>query len=312
MQEYENKVINALKTYFIPPLRADFDSASGISDILTGGRERILTSLLRFTSFLAIIGIASILDNLISKRRWDLIGFYLLMVFSVWFISFQRKIGYRLRLLFFLAIIYVLALVDLAFFGIAEDCRLYLFAFSVLATIFLGWKAGIAAIFVSELTFVTIAWQISIDNIVITASFIENHVPSIMNIFVFALTFLMITGVVVSAVSAVMREVEIAWQNERQAVTIIQNDRDRLEIRVAERTKDLQHKNAKLEAALEDIKTLKGMLPICAQCKKIRDDKGYWNQIESYIYEHSEAEFSHSICPDCARKFYPDLDLHED
>lgn len=306
------KMINALKTYFIPPVRTDFESASDISDILTRGFERILTSLLRFTSFLAIFGIASILDNLISKRRWDLLGFYLVMAFSVWFISFQRKIDYSLRLFFFLAITYVLALVDLVFFGVAEDCRLYLFAFSVLVTIFLGWKAGIAAIIVSELTFVTIAWQIVAGNLVITASVIENHVPTIMSIFLFALMFLMITGIVVSAVSAVMRELEIAWHNERQAVTKIQLERDRLEIRVAERTNELQNKNIRLEAALKDIKTLKGMFPICSQCKKIRDDKGYWNQIETYIREHSEAEFSHSICPDCARKLYPDLDLYKD
>ncbi len=59
-----------------------------------------------------------------------------------------------------------------------------------------------------------------------------------------------------------------------------------------------------LEEALGHIKTLKGMLPICAGCKKIRDDSGYWNQIESYISDHSEAEFSHSICPECANKLY--------
>ena len=57
----------------------------------------------------------------------------------------------------------------------------------------------------------------------------------------------------------------------------------------------------------EEIKVLRGFLPICASCKKIRDDKGYWNQIESYIRDHSEAEFSHSICPDCAKKLYPDM-----
>jgi uncharacterized paraquat-inducible protein A len=62
-----------------------------------------------------------------------------------------------------------------------------------------------------------------------------------------------------------------------------------------------------LREALSKIKTLSGMLPICASCKKIRDDKGYWNQIESYIKRHSEAEFSHSICPECAKKMYPDL-----
>jgi hypothetical protein len=60
------------------------------------------------------------------------------------------------------------------------------------------------------------------------------------------------------------------------------------------------------EKALDDIKILKGLLPICASCKQIRDDKGYWNQIEHYIHEHSEAEFSHGLCPDCARKLYPD------
>ena len=66
----------------------------------------------------------------------------------------------------------------------------------------------------------------------------------------------------------------------------------------------------KLEAALARIKTLGGMLPICSHCKKIRDDKGYWNQVESYIHEHTDAEFSHSICPDCAKKHYPDLDVY--
>jgi CheY-like chemotaxis protein len=62
-----------------------------------------------------------------------------------------------------------------------------------------------------------------------------------------------------------------------------------------------------LKAALDKVKLLSGFLPICASCKKIRDDKGYWNQIEVYIREHSEAEFSHGLCPDCARKLYPDL-----
>lgn len=63
---------------------------------------------------------------------------------------------------------------------------------------------------------------------------------------------------------------------------------------------------AKLKEALAKIKTLSGILPICSSCKKIRDDRGYWNQVEAYVRDHSEAEFSHSICPDCARKLYPD------
>jgi len=66
-----------------------------------------------------------------------------------------------------------------------------------------------------------------------------------------------------------------------------------------------------LQDSLVKIKTLRGLLPICASCKKIRDDKGYWNQIEAYIRDHSEAEFSHSICPVCMKKLYPDFSNEE-
>ena len=101
-----------------------------------------------------------------------------------------------------------------------------------------------------------------------------------------------------------------------------------LEQRVTERTAELSEANKKLAAeitehkrteeekvqtiaelknALLQIKQLSGLLPICASCKKIRDDKGYWKQIEIYIRDHSEAEFSHSICPECKKKLYPEL-----
>jgi PAS domain S-box-containing protein len=71
----------------------------------------------------------------------------------------------------------------------------------------------------------------------------------------------------------------------------------------------LKEERDKLVNALTEIKTLSGMLPICAKCKKIRDDKGYWNQIEGYIQQHSDAQFSHAICPACAKTLYPDLEV---
>lgn len=61
------------------------------------------------------------------------------------------------------------------------------------------------------------------------------------------------------------------------------------------------------EKALHEVRILRGFLPICASCKKIRDDNGYWTQIERYIKDHSEAEFTHSICPNCAKRLYPDF-----
>lgn len=69
---------------------------------------------------------------------------------------------------------------------------------------------------------------------------------------------------------------------------------------------ELTSKVEELRAALEQIKTLRGMLPICANCKKIRNDQGYWKQVEVYIAEHSDVTFTHGICPDCLRKLYPD------
>ncbi len=63
---------------------------------------------------------------------------------------------------------------------------------------------------------------------------------------------------------------------------------------------------AELQEALANIKVLRGLLPICSHCKKIRDDKGYWKQVEVYLREHTDAQFSHGLCPECLRKLYPE------
>ena len=66
-----------------------------------------------------------------------------------------------------------------------------------------------------------------------------------------------------------------------------------------------------LQEALESVEQLKGFLPICASCRKIRDDQGYWNQIDTYLRTHSELKFSHSICPECTKKLYPGVEIAE-
>ncbi len=68
----------------------------------------------------------------------------------------------------------------------------------------------------------------------------------------------------------------------------------------------IQRESRQRKEALAEVKVLSGMLPICMSCKKIRDDQGYWNQIEGYIREHSDAEFSHGLCPVCVKKLYPE------
>jgi PAS domain S-box-containing protein len=69
----------------------------------------------------------------------------------------------------------------------------------------------------------------------------------------------------------------------------------------------LEEERRRLQQALDEVRTLRGIVPICANCKNIRDDKGYWNQVEKYVSDHTEAKFSHGICPDCAEKLYPQL-----
>ena len=69
---------------------------------------------------------------------------------------------------------------------------------------------------------------------------------------------------------------------------------------------------AELRQALEQIKTLRGIVPICSNCKKIRDDEGFWNQVEVYVRDHTEAVFSHGMCPECMQQLYPEFPADTD
>ncbi|HVN49442.1 MAG TPA: two-component regulator propeller domain-containing protein, partial [Bacteroidota bacterium] len=80
-------------------------------------------------------------------------------------------------------------------------------------------------------------------------------------------------------------------------------------LRVWQLLKREKELKARIDEALANIKVLGGLIPICANCKKIRDDKGYWDHLEGYIQSHSEAHFTHGICPDCAKKLYPNLSI---
>jgi septal ring factor EnvC (AmiA/AmiB activator) len=99
---------------------------------------------------------------------------------------------------------------------------------------------------------------------------------------------------------------EITERTRSQEELLLQNQElERLNTQLTTTKDNLESANEKLERALISIKQLSGMIPICASCKKIRNDEGYWEQIEAYIRDHSEAEFSHSICPECAERLYP-------
>ncbi|NVN93187.1 MAG: response regulator transcription factor [Desulfuromonadales bacterium] len=86
--------------------------------------------------------------------------------------------------------------------------------------------------------------------------------------------------------------------------------RARVEVgrRMVEIQDELVHKVDELRRALDQIKTLRGILPICMNCKMIRDDQGYWSEVEVYVRDHTEADFSHGLCPKCMKKLYPEFE----
>jgi len=90
--------------------------------------------------------------------------------------------------------------------------------------------------------------------------------------------------------------------DKKYIITAVRDIRER-----KKNEREREHLISELKDALAKVKTLKGLLPICSSCKKIRDDKGYWNRIETYIESHSEADFTHGICPECMQKLYPEL-----
>ena len=94
--------------------------------------------------------------------------------------------------------------------------------------------------------------------------------------------------------------VSLFFGGKRVVCTMV---RDLTERKLAEQEREkLIHE---LQEALANVKTLRGLVPICANCKKIRDDKGYWQQVETYVRDHSEAIFSHGLCPECIKDLFP-------
>lgn len=136
----------------------------------------------------------------------------------------------------------------------------------------------------------------------------------------------LLSRLIVSVFACPFLYLYLTWQNKkmggvienRPVLAILRQVAEmRLELNLAhkeiERRIKVEKENEeliqKLQAAISEVKTLRGFLPICAGCKKIRDDEGYWKQIEQYVQEHSEARFSHSLCPECLKRLYPSIKL---
>jgi hypothetical protein len=122
------------------------------------------------------------------------------------------------------------------------------------------------------------------------------------------------TGMIEAVYKLALADGRTLWLKDQAEIELYPEDRTSLSLGcLTEVTKEMEAAEERerlvlaLQEALANVKQLSGLLPICASCKKIRDDQGYWNQIEEYIRKHSDADFTHGFCPACMEKLYPEL-----
>lgn len=226
--------------YLIPPIPQKSSTQMDLNLGLAQERERILTGLLRAVTILGLVTVMAIIPAVIRNGYWTLFGIYTLGIGLVIVATVNRQLAYQLRAGLFLWLIYMVGLLDLLNFGLAEDGRIYLFGFCAAAVILMGMPIGLAALGLSLLTIGLTGWLISTGRF---QTFNPSHIPTppltIETVIITSLVFLLITGLVMAALHALLRSFEIAWQREHTATKTLQDERNLLEVRVIERTQEL-------------------------------------------------------------------------
>jgi hypothetical protein len=148
-----------------------------------------------------------------------------------------------------------------------------------------------------------------VGKIEITASLMPMLIKTAL-LFLFVLPFGLVAFAAICYVP--LRQIDRAEKAEQESKEKLQRAYEELRVEIEERKlaeAEREKLIVELREALSEVKQLSSLLPICASCKKIRDDKGYWNQLEQYLHEHSGIVFTHGICPECAKKLYPNINF---
>lgn len=224
----------------IPPLQTDLPPNPHHSVVLSQGRERILTAILRITVVLGLISLLNGLPGLVRAEQWLSIPIYCMSLGLVLIMAINRRINYQLRAGLFLLIAYGLGVLDLLDYGLGEDARVYLFSFSVTAIMLLGARVGAGALCLSLATQALVGWLISTGQFKPGyASELSSGTLSMETVAFLCANFLLSAGLVMAALHVLLLDFETAWQRERLAVNQVAQERDRMEQRVADRTREL-------------------------------------------------------------------------
>lgn len=247
---------------------------------------------LQVDKILRFLGLIVVPVLLVNLSRYFILGWlfsfnlYIIAALIVLAISLNvTKLSYAIKVTFLMCFFLGLAIITGLNFGMVSFMAEFLILSVFLSIIFLEKHAAISIWVLSGLICAACA-ILSIIGILPLVSDFERHVNSIPSWVSFFVTFLFMASIVI----------------------LIAGDIGNL---LAAKLKALEEKNAELIAANEEVSRLQGILPICSRCKKVRDDEGYWYQVESYIESHSDAKFSHGMCEDCAAELYGSEEWYE-
>jgi hypothetical protein len=234
----------------------------------------------------------------------------------------RHRLSFRTRTFLLLTILFILAIGGLFTWGMVGMGIPFIISCSVITTVLFGSRAGIITtalgiiiVVIAGISFYTGKLSLGFDMNTYARS-IGGWLTAIFSTGLFTTIVVISSGRLYNSLmnsiralskrTATLQQTNEELQKEisrrKEIEQELRNYETHLEEMVDQRTTELQ-------LALANVKMLTGMLPICASCKNIRDDEGYWHQVEVYIRSHSEAEFTHGICPDCAAKLYPELIL---
>ena len=248
-------------------------------------QELLINKILRFLGYVIIPVL------LVNLSRYFILGwifsfnFYVVTALIILVVAINApKLPYFFKVAFLVFVFLGLAVSTGLNFGMVSFMAELLLLTVFISVIFLQKKAAVWMYFLCGLLCVACA-VFSIVGVIPVVPDFEQHVNSIPSWLSFVVTFLFMASIII----------------------LIAGDIGNL---LADKIKALEEKNTALTRANEEVSRLQGILPICSKCKKVRDDKGYWYQVESYIESRSAARFSHSLCEACAEKLYDGQDWY--
>ncbi len=259
-------------------------------------RRRFLESVAAILLVLAIIGLPLSLARIFrTSLHPNHVAHIVAAVLVVWGFFARKRLSDRLLTLYVISIFSFLSVAAFLQYGLVSAGFYFAAAAIFVTAVALGLRGGMVctglyALFILAMAYLWISGRL------VFPDDVDQYIllPSVWA--TLGVTFLITTAILFVSATGFFRGLT-------ELVDTIDRQRQEIEQRSAELTRT----NRELEAALGEIKTLSGLLPICARCKKIRDDKGYWQQVEHYVQHRSQATFTHSLCPDCLSDLYPEI-----